>query len=145
MPLPVPHPGLVIGYRYLWYAEAQSGRVEGRKDRPCVVVLAVQEENGETVVTVAPVTHSPPRRPADAVEIPQRTKQRLGLDEEQSWIIVSEVNRFVWPGPDLRPVSQQQSDLFDYGVLPPRLFDEVRHRLLSLARARRAVAVKRTK
>lgn len=32
---------------------------------------------------VLPVTHSPPGEPADAVEIPRPTKQRLGLDGER--------------------------------------------------------------
>jgi hypothetical protein len=32
------------------------------------------------------------------------TKRRLGLDAEQSWIMITEANGFVWPGPDLRPV-----------------------------------------
>jgi hypothetical protein len=30
------------------------------------------------------------------------TNQRLGLDAERSWVMLTEANRFVWPGPDLR-------------------------------------------
>ena len=36
------------------------------------------------------------------IELPQQTKTRLGLDDERSWVIVSEANDFAWPGPDLR-------------------------------------------
>ncbi len=60
MSLPDPTPGLVIGYAYLWRDEARSGQEEGRKDRPCVIILSVQTLRGETVVTVAPITHAPP-------------------------------------------------------------------------------------
>jgi PHD/YefM family antitoxin component YafN of YafNO toxin-antitoxin module len=39
--LPVPVPGLVIRYSYLWQAEHVRGREEGVKDRPCVVIFRV--------------------------------------------------------------------------------------------------------
>ena len=67
-----------------------------------------------------PVTHSPPERPEEAVEIPAVVKRRLGLDEARSWIVVSEINRFIWPGPDLRPVSRAEPERFEYGFLPRR-------------------------
>ena len=47
--------------------------------------------------------HAPPDREGDAIEIPLETKKRLGLDSERSWIMITEANEFVWPGPDLRP------------------------------------------
>jgi hypothetical protein len=47
---PTPTPGLVIRYSYLWRNEAAAGREEGVKDRPCAIVLAVEIENGDTVV-----------------------------------------------------------------------------------------------
>ena len=143
MPLPKPEPGLVIRYSYLWYEEAQTGREEGSKDRPCAIVLASEESEGEIVVTVVPVTHTPPTRNEEAVEIPEVTKRRLGLDDARSWVVVSETNRFVWPGPDLRPL-HPGSDQVAYGFLPPRLFDEVRDRLVALYRARRHRSTRRT-
>jgi mRNA-degrading endonuclease toxin of MazEF toxin-antitoxin module len=102
--LPIPERGLVISYAYLWHSEYEQGREEGVKDRPCVIVLAIEEKDGKRLVTVAPVTHSPPSIANAAVEIPPATKQRLGLDDAQSWIMVSETNCFAWPGPDLRPI-----------------------------------------
>lgn len=107
MSWPTPRAGLVIRYSYLWQREAAAGREEGVKDRPCAIILAVEVEGGETVVYVLPITHSPPENPGDAVEIPQATKVRLGLDSERSWIVVSEGNSFVWPGPDLRPQTRR--------------------------------------
>lgn len=144
MPLPTPEPGLVVAYAYLWRAEHQQGREEGVKDRPCAIVLTASDHEGDTIVTVAPVTHVPPNQPDEAVEIPQPTKQRLGLDAERSWVVVNEVNRFVWPGPDLRPVSREQPDRFDYGMLPPGLFRQVRTRLMACARAQRLHMTRRT-
>jgi hypothetical protein len=47
---------------------------------------------------VCPVTHSPPSDPGDAIEIPPATKRRLGLDDERSWIVLTESNRFVCQG-----------------------------------------------
>ena len=58
--LPEPRPGLVIGYAFLWREEAERGIEEGRKDRPCVIVLAVREIGLQTHVTVAPITHAAP-------------------------------------------------------------------------------------
>jgi len=143
--LPTPEPGLVISYAYLWRSEYEQGQEEGLKDRPCAIVLTIQDDEGDTVVTVVPVTHATPDRPDEVVELPLATKQRLGLDAERSWVIVSEVNRFVWPGPDLRPVSRAAPDRFDYGILPPSLFRQIRDRLLACAEAQRLKAVTRTK
>jgi hypothetical protein len=44
MPIPNPEPGLVISYAYLWHHEHRAGREEGQKDRPSVIVLAVERE-----------------------------------------------------------------------------------------------------
>jgi hypothetical protein len=124
MPIPTPEPGLVISYAYLWHREHQGGQEEGRKDRPSVIVFAVERESdGATMVTVLPMTHSPPADPASAVEIPFAVKQHLGLDDARSWIVVAEGNEFLWPGYDLRRLPN--SDRYDFGFLPPRLFDQV--------------------
>jgi hypothetical protein len=134
--LPEPRPGLVIRYAYLWRDEAARGRDEGSKDRPCVVVLAVERRAGETVVIVAPITHAPPRKGSVAVEIPAATKRRLGLDEQRSWIMTNDLNEFVWPGHDLRPVPRTRPVTFAYGLLPGDLYEAVRKRVLEHARAR---------
>jgi hypothetical protein len=144
VPLPTPEAGLVICYAYLWRDEHERGREEGLKDRPCAIVLTTERANGETIVTVAPITHSPPTVPDDAVEIPSSTKARLGLDGARSWIVVTEVNRFAWPGSDLRPVSRDKVDRFDFGLLPPSIFRQVQERLAVCAKAQRLKTVHRT-
>jgi hypothetical protein len=142
--LPRPEPGLVIRYSYLWLKEYREGREEGVKDRPCAVVLAMIDSDGAMRVTVLPITHSPPEDRAAGVEIPAETKKRLGLDAERSWIIVSEGNEFIWPGPDLRPLPGHDLSSVAYGLLPPRLLAIVRDRFLALSRLRKAQRVTRT-
>jgi hypothetical protein len=101
MPIPTPEPGLVISYAYLWHHEHEAGREEGRKDRPSVIVLAVERPaNDTTIVVVLPITHSAPADSAAAVEIPAAVKRHLGLDDQRSWIVVAEGNEFDWPGYD---------------------------------------------
>jgi len=136
VPIPRPERGLVISYAYLWAAEFAQGREEGVKDRPCVVILAVEEMAGRHVVTVAPITHAAPADPGQAVEIPHATKKRLGLDDARSWIIVSEGNRFIWPGPDIRPIAPGR---FEYGFLPPALFENVQNQFRSFFNVRRQI------
>lgn len=136
MALPSPRPGLVIGYSYLWRDEADRGVDEGRKDRPCVVVLTVRTIGGETIVTVAPITHTPPTRPENAVFLPSSTKARLGLDDQPSWIATNDLNQFTWPGFDLRAI-RRGSDRFDHGMLPELLIHQLRDSVLTQLRARR--------
>jgi mRNA-degrading endonuclease toxin of MazEF toxin-antitoxin module len=119
LPVPIPERGPVLSYSYLWQSEHEHGLEEGKKDRPCVVILTVEIQAGRHLVTVAPITHSAPPSAGAGIEIPAATKRRLGLDEARSWIVVSEGNRLVWPGPDIRPIAP---DRFDYGFLPPALF-----------------------
>ena len=141
---PEPSAGLVIRYAYLWKREFDAGRDEGTKDRPCAIVMAVIDEDGDKEVLVLPITHSPPANAADAIEIPTLTKNRLGLDSERSWIVVTEANEFVWPGPDLRPVPGRDASTIVYGVLPPRFFADVRDRFLERDRHEKSRRVKRS-
>jgi hypothetical protein len=130
MPYPTPEPGLVIGYSYLWKAEAERGQLEGIKDRPCAIILTIEKDEGERIVSLVPITHTPPHDPDAALELPMATKCRLRLDNERSWVVVSEFNRFVWPGPDLRPVSRDDNDQYAYGLLPPKLFERIKEKML---------------
>lgn len=143
MTWPTPQPGLVVRYSYLWSREAETGQEEGLKDRPCAVVISVSRGQRD-VVYVLPVTHSPPANADDAVEIPAATKARLGLDAARSWIVVTEANAFVWPGPDLRFVGDGGPETAAYGMLPPALFRTVRDRFAARIRAGRARMTPRT-
>ena len=143
MALPEAVPGLVIHYSYLWRAEYDRGQEEGVKDRPCAVILVSVDDEGDSVVTVLPISHSAPANPDLAVELPVATKRRLGLDDERSWVVLTEANRFVWPGPDLSPARPGDAASIAYGLLPFRLFETVRQKLIAAIRARRTRVVPR--
>ena len=128
-----PEIGLVIRHLYLWRDEKAQGQEEGRKARPCVIVHTRQNEFDETEVFICPITHTPPDDNAHAIKMPHATKQRLKLDDERSWIVTSEVNRFTWRGPDL---VQTQSGGIAYGYLPHGLAKAVVGRVKDNARER---------
>lgn len=139
MALPKPVAGLVIRYSYLWRREYLEGRDEGRKDRPCAIVAALRVDDvGDTRALVLPITHTPPDNPALAVEIPAAVKRRLRLDEANSWVILSEWNEFVWPGPDLRRLPNSPEASVAYGMLPPGLFSTIRDKFLAIVEAGQA-------
>jgi len=118
-PLDEPQPGFLIRYSYLWRDEARRGQEEGRKDRPCAVVLTTRLDGEHLSVYVLPVTHSAPARFSDAIEIPPATKHRLGLDDVPSWVVTNELNVFTWPGLDIRNVGNMDgSRRYAYGILP---------------------------
>jgi hypothetical protein len=134
----------VIRYAYLWTHEADAGAEEGRKDRPCAIVLALARGGDAVEVVVAPITSSAPARGADGVELPPETRRRLGLQEAPCWVVLTEVNRFAWPGPDLRPVEAATGPAWSHGLLPAQLFRRVRDGIVARARARTLRAVPRT-
>lgn len=144
MSLPAPVPGLVICYAYLWSHEHKGGSEEGLKARPTAIVAARQTVEGHELVTVIPITHTPPASPDDAVEIPPMLKAYLGLDDQRSWVVVTETNDFLWPGPDLRPVPGTKPARFDYGMLPPRFFAHIREKILQAIQRRTLARVART-
>jgi hypothetical protein len=139
-----PELGLVIRYSYLCADEYDEGREEGIKDRPCALIAAIKAaDDGKTRVLVVPITHSQPVH-AEAIEIPPPVKERLGLDSDQSWIVLSEANEFVWPGPDLRPVPGDDDAAISYGFLPRAFFAVVRRRFLAIIREGKTRRVPRT-
>lgn len=141
MALPLPQPGQVIRYAYLWWNEARIGREDGVKDRPCGVILTRITKSGQTIAYVLPITHTPPLKEEDGIEIPQATKRRLGLDTERSWIVTTEFNRFTWPGPDIKP---NASGDYVYGYLPETLMRLVSDQVKKHARDKLLKPVTRT-
>ena len=141
MEIPPPRPGQVVRYAYLWADEHRRGQEEGSKERPCAIALAITGAHGELKVAVVPITHSPPANEFDAIEMPPRIKARLGLDVERSWVVLTEVNEFVWPGPDLRPVPHAG---FIYGQLPDKFFRRIQEGVIEAVKRRRMQQVPRT-
>ena len=142
--------GLTICYSYLWYKELRaSQRVEGLKYRPCVIVLSYESIKGlpgRFVADVAPVSHG--RQDDDgAVEIPVAVKRRMGLDSEHSWIITTEINRFIWPGPDLHPARHSDSPnetYWHWGVLAADIFQSAKAQIVARRLDRSLLVVPRT-
>lgn len=143
-PLPEPRSGLVISYSYLWFEEFERGLEEGSKDRPCAIVIATRSEDGDIVVTVAAVTHARPADLRGSIELPPDAKRLLGLDDQPSWVVCHELNRFVWPGPDLRPIARDAPGRFVYGMLPGPFMRRVFDRIMALRQERRARVVMRS-
>ncbi len=139
---PQPLPGQVISYAYLWQTEHQRGQEEGLKDRPCAVVLVITNEDDNQIVTVLPITHTPPTNPDIAVEIPPATKRRLGLDDARSWVVLTEANRFTWPGPDLRPTRRGEAASVLYGELPGSLLVKIRDGFLAVLKKHNSIILR---
>lgn len=92
-----PKPGLVIRYDFLWKEEEREGYSEGRKDRPCaIIVTTTPKDDGHRDVILCPITHSPPKIGESAVEIPYKMARHLKLDDEQCWIKTHQVNTVIW-------------------------------------------------
>ena len=144
MTIVLPQPGEVISYSYLWADEHEAGREEGVKSRPCAVVMSLAGGSGNMRIIVLPITHTPPDKNTHAMEIPLATKARLGLDDARSWIVLGEANRFIWPGPDIRPFDLPRGRTVSYGFLPPGFFRAVRDKFLALDAEAKARHVTRT-
>lgn len=135
MAIPDPEPGLVIKFEYMWRRENAGGAEHGRKARPCAVVVALEpDDDGGKKVVVCPITHSKPTPAAEGIEVPPKLARQLGLDWERCWIIVTEVNRFTWPGYGLVPVEPGR---WTYGFLSPKLFGRIKEALLERLEVRR--------
>lgn len=90
-----------------------------------MVVISRKVVGERMELLVVPVTTQPPLRAARGFEVPARVKAHLGLDAERCWIMVTEINRFIWPGPDVRPI-RRDGEVTPYcGFLPERLFRPV--------------------
>jgi len=90
---------------------------------------------------VVPVTHSRPTTSDGWVELPSTAARALGLDSDRHWIIVTELNRFAWPGYDLRPIPQSGS--YEYGMLPQDVFLKVQAALTAEIVKKRIRSMKR--
>ena len=146
MTIPQPAPGLVISYAYLWAEEFNAGRREATKDRPAAIILTRAHLAPAELAYVVPITHVPPSPGQhDRIEIPAAIKRRLGLDESRSWVVISEFNVFVWPGPDLRPIvgTTGRETRWTYGFLPQSFFTRLKHQVLAAWREKRMKTVKR--
>ncbi|MEO6433896.1 MAG: hypothetical protein ABIO29_07970 [Sphingomicrobium sp.] len=90
------------------------------------MIVAQRRIGDHLQLLVSPITHRQP--PAgEGVRLPLRVKQHLDLDAEPSWIVTTEINQFVWPGPDVRIVEGRGTPV--YGAIPAALFEQVRQQI----------------
>ena len=92
-------------------AAVAHGRDEGVKERSVVVVGV----DGSRYLVAAITTKGEGRK--NAIPIPDEIARTAGL-VPGSAIVVSEFNRFTWPGFDIRPLMKQPG--YIAGRLPPR-------------------------
>jgi hypothetical protein len=85
---------------------AGKGKYEASKDRPCAIVLAASvKETTAIQVVVVSIAHSEPD-PNDhsaSLEGPAAVAKILGLDGGPHWLRLTQLNRIIWPGYELRP------------------------------------------
>lgn len=117
----------------------QSGDI---KERPCLVVDVI-EAVGEIVLYLLPIT-STEHSTADAIEIPEALRQRLGMQAEPCWLLTTEFNAIVWPSEHIRddvgPV--KSTTPWTRGAMPGSIVN--RARAMMLARKPRPKTSKRS-
>ncbi|MBB3862607.1 hypothetical protein GGQ88_003909 [Novosphingobium hassiacum] len=106
-----PAAGHILRYVYLFEEEQRQGRDEGVKER-FVVIVGVE---GSRYLVAAITTKGEGRK--NAIVIPDEIARTAGL-APGSAIVISEFNRFTWPGFDIRPLMKQPG--YIAGRLPPR-------------------------
>lgn len=144
MKLTPPERGSVIRYAYLWANEHNRGQEDARKDRPSLVVaLSVHREDGNTEVLALAITHTRLFDTSQAIILPADVKKHLGLDTEPSWIVTTEANAFIWPGPDIRPIPGRKPSAFVYGRIPDGLLSKVAQSFLANRNRQRAAMIVR--
>ncbi|MEJ0026969.1 MAG: hypothetical protein WDN01_13160 [Rhizomicrobium sp.] len=140
-PAEPPAPGTIFRYAYLWSHEQQRGQEEGLKDRPALV-LAVAVSASK--VAALAITHSPPQNQDEAIALPRSVKKALGLDNQDSWVVLTEANVFTWPGPDLRNIPGAEPPTAIYGRIPSDLMQVIAQRTLDMRNRRRMRFISRT-
>jgi hypothetical protein len=137
LPLPTPRLGLVVHYGFVWARSGGGASPDAGKDRPCLIVrvrvLADEALPGSRVLRVAhqPISHVAPRGGEQAIEIPVRVAERLGLSVVRSYLYVSYAVEDDWPF-DLAHIPGS-ADRFDYGFVPPALFEAFRDAFIARA------------
>jgi len=134
-----PKAGDVLRYPYLWARQARAGETEGRKLRPCTVVLAVTNQTDRTHLRLCAVTTQNPMKGALAVAVPDTEKRRAGLDVHiPLWVIIDEHNVDVF---ELSYYIEPQSQM---GVFSAVFTKELQRQMILALQRRVGQSVKRS-
>lgn len=134
-----PKAGDVLRYPYLWARQSRAGETEGRKLRPCAVVLAVTDHTDRTHLRLCAVTTQSPIKGTLAVAVPDTEKRRAGLDAQVPlWVIIDEHNVDVF---ELSYYIEPQSQM---GVFSTAFTKELQRQMIVALQSRVAQAVKRS-
>jgi len=126
LPLPKPEFGLVVHYGFVWADASRHSPPDAGKSRPCLIVdledISEPSIGGRAVkrVTYLPISHTPPREGEQAITIPPRVANHLGLTHQTSYIYTSYAVEDDWPF-DVEHVPGS-AEKFGYGLIPPKLF-----------------------
>ncbi|MSO98066.1 MAG: hypothetical protein EXR11_07605 [Rhodospirillaceae bacterium] len=129
MPLPKPELGLVVNYAFVWASAGRHPPDDTGKSRPCLIVDLEDVDEAQTGgrlvkrVTYVPISHIAPQKGENAITIPTRVAVYLKLSEETSYLYTSYAVEDDWPF-DLEKIPGSD-DRFDYGLIPPKLFNAV--------------------
>ncbi len=89
-----------------------------------VIVVANQIADGVRVITVVPITQRKPLPDTAVIETRPALNTHIGVDDLSSWNVVAEVNEFVWPGVDLRPLQRTDLKEYAYSVIPQGFYNK---------------------
>ncbi len=121
MALPKPRPGLVVGYDFLFREQADAGMENAGKPHPAAIILVVKEDV-QTRVSLLAISHSPPRLGDEAYRLKLTATEckQMGLDSDEHWINLRDINAFDWPGYDL--VKSAPGSNYVYGTMSKNTF-----------------------
>ena len=132
--IPDPTPGRVVRCGFLWSNEALDGEEKAFKHRPCVIMAAKKDSEGDGYeVLVAPITHSPPRNNKTSLKLPNHEIERLGLIDQDKWVRLDELNTFRWPGKFLKPVPGKGNDV-EFGETSKKFYQAILNKMKVAAR-----------
>jgi hypothetical protein len=144
MLIPKPEEGLVIGYGFLWNHERSAG-IESGKDRPCLAISIVPQENSERNVILLPITHSEPQQRGTSIEIPKYVNVALGFGkDDRSWIRLNQANIIRWPPLDLAQATGKPDGTASYGKIPDAFLYTVKTAYEKMVAAKQVVRIERT-
>jgi hypothetical protein len=94
MAIELPPRGSVVTYPYLWLRQSLAGETEGRKERPCCLLLAIETPaTQEHHLMLLAISSQKPSPDQEAIEVPAIERRRAGLSRYPgAWIVTSEFN-----------------------------------------------------